>query len=198
VTSGGAVHAALRLRGLTLEWATLSWNVIGVLVLLGTALTAHSVALGAFGLDSLLEIGASTVVIWELSESSERRQEMGLRIIGLAFAVLALYLAVQSVLALTGNWEAQTSPLGIVWTAVTAVVMFALARGKSITGQALGNPVLIAEARVTVVDACLACVVLLGLVCNAILGWWWADPIAGLVIAGYAVREARHAWATTS
>lgn len=81
---------------------------------------------------------------------------------------------------------------GIVWTAVTAGVMFALAAGKARTGRALANPVLVAESRVTVVDGVLALAVLSGLLLTAVLDWWWADALAGLVIVGYAVREAVH------
>jgi divalent metal cation (Fe/Co/Zn/Cd) transporter len=81
--------------------------------------------------------------------------------------------------------------LGIAWTAVTAAVMFGLAAGKRRTGRALGNPVLVTEGRVTTVDGLLAVAVLLGLSLNAAAGWWWADPLAGYVLVGYAVREAR-------
>ena len=176
-------------RGFILEYLTLGWNVIGVAVLAVAAITARSVALGGFGLDSLIEIGASTVVIWELSDSSEDRQRAGLRLIGVAFLVLALYLAVQSTVVLAAQIEPRHSPLGIAWTAVTAVVMFALAAGKESTGRRLGNPVLRTEGRVTFVDGVLATAVLAGLVLNAALGWWWADPLAGYVVLVYAVRE---------
>ena len=84
------------------------------------------------------------------------------------------------------------STLGIAWTSATCIVMLALARGKATTGRALANPVLQAEGRVTLVDACLAAAVLLGLTLNALLGWWWADPMAGLVIVAYAIREVRN------
>ena len=167
------------------------WNVVGIVVLAVAAISAGSVALAGFGLDSLIEIGASTVVLWELSGSGEERQRRALRLIGGAFVLLAVYLVAQSATVLIARYHAQHSPLGIVWTAVTAIVMFALAAGKRRTGKQLGNPVLVAEGRVTVVDGLLACAVLLGLVLNAVLGWWWADPLAGLVIVYYAIREAR-------
>ena len=89
------------------------------------------------------------------------------------------------------GYHSRHSLLGIVWTAVTAVVMFALAAGKAHTGQQLGNPVLITEGRVTAIDGLLALAVLAGLVLNAAAGWWWADPAAGLLIVYYALREAR-------
>ncbi len=182
-------RALLLRRGFILEYATLSWNVVGVVVLAIAAISARSVALGGFGFDSLIEIGASTVVIWELSGSSEERQRLGLRTIGSAFLVLAFYLAIQSTVVLVARFEPRHSPLGIAWTGVTAAVMFVLATGKESTGRTLGNPVLRTEGRVTFVDGVLATAVLVGLVLNAAIGWWWADPVAGYVLLLYAVRE---------
>jgi divalent metal cation (Fe/Co/Zn/Cd) transporter len=155
------------------------------------AISARSVALAGFGLDSLIEIGASTVVIWELSGTGENRQRWGLRLIGYAFAALAAYLLVQSTVVLVTGYHPRHSVLGIAWTSVTAVVMFALAYGKSRTGRALSNPVLQTEGRVTLIDGILAAAVLLGLSLNAVLGWWWADPAAGYVLVFYAAREVR-------
>jgi divalent metal cation (Fe/Co/Zn/Cd) transporter len=182
-------RAMLLRRGFTLEYITLGWNVVGVVVLAVAAISARSVALGGFGLDSLIEIGASTVVIWELSDSSDERQSTGLRIIGIAFLLLALYLAIQSTVVLAVHFQPRHSPLGIAWTLVTAVVMFTLAAGKESTGRRLDNPVLRTEGRVTFVDGVLATAVLVGLVLNAALGWWWADPVAGYVLLVYAIRE---------
>ena len=177
-------------RGRALEWVTLSWNVVGVGVLAYLSIAASSVALAGFGLDSLIEIGASAVVLWELAGSSEARQRVALRMIGIAFIALAVYLAAQSTVALVAGHHAGRSVGGIVWTGITAIVMFALAAGKSSTGRALGNPVLQAEGRVTRVDALLALAVLLGVTLDLLFGWWWADPLAGYVIVFYAVREA--------
>ena len=181
-----------------LEWFTLGWNVVGVAVLAVLALRASSVALVGFGLDSLIEIGASTVVLWELRGSDEKRQRRALRLIGTAFIALAAYLLVQSTVALISEHHASPSVPGIVWTAVTASVMFALAAGKARTGRALGNPVLLTEGRVTFIDGLLAVAVLLGLVLDLGLGWWWADPLAGYVIVYYAAREAIHVFRDTN
>jgi len=188
-------HAPARLlrRGFTLEWITLGWNMVGVVVLAITALAARSVALAGFGLDSLIEIGASAVVIWELSGTGKERQRRAMRLIGVAFAALAPYLAVQSAVVLASGYHPAHSPAGIVWTAITAGVMFTLAAGKARTGTALNNPVLRTEGRVTLLDGILAAAVLLGLVLNAAAGWWWADPVAAYVLVYYAIREARAA-----
>jgi divalent metal cation (Fe/Co/Zn/Cd) transporter len=147
--------------------------------------------LGGFGLDSLIEIGASSVVIWELTGTDQARQSRSLRLIGAAFVLLAMYLLVQSSVVLAAGHHAHHSPAGIVWTALTAGVMFALAGGKAHTGQALDNPVLQTEGRVTFTDGVLATAVLAGLALNALANWWWADPLAGYVLLFYAVREAR-------
>jgi len=144
-------RARLR-RGFALEYTTLAWNVIGIVVLAIAAVSARSVALAGFGLDSLIEIGASTVVIWELSGTGEERQQRGTRLIGYAFAVLAAYLLVQSTVVLAIGYHPRHSVPGIIWTAVTAAVMFALAAGKARTGQALDNVVLRTEGRVTMID----------------------------------------------
>jgi len=191
MSSATARDGGLLRRGQLLEGATLGWNVVGIVVLAIAAIRAHSVALAGFGLDSLIEIGASTVVLWELSGTGVDRQRRALRLIAAAFLALATYLTVQTAVVLATGYHPQHSPLGISWTAVTALVMFGLAYGKHRVGTALRNPVLTAEARVTVIDGLLAVAVLLGLLLNAALGWWWADPASGLVIVFYAVREAR-------
>jgi divalent metal cation (Fe/Co/Zn/Cd) transporter len=177
-------------RGFHLEYATLAWNAVGIVVLAIAAVAARSVALAGFGLDSLIEIGASAVVIWELSGSGEVRRRRALRLIGVAFALLAVYLLVQCTAVLATGFRPGPSPAGIVWTSLTAAAMFALAAGKAATGAALDNPVLRAEGRVTLVDGLLATAVLLALALNAGAGWWWADPAAGYVLVAYGGREA--------
>jgi divalent metal cation (Fe/Co/Zn/Cd) transporter len=170
---------------------TLGWNVIGVVVLVFAAVKARSVALAGFGLDSVIEIGASTVVLWELADVAQNRRHRAMRMIGSAFVALSVYLAVQSTAVLIIGFRPHHSPVGMVWTALSALVMFALATGKAKTGAGLDNPVLKAEGRVTMIDGILATAVLAGLALNAFAGWWWADPIAGYVIVYYAIREAR-------
>nr|WTB28548.1 cation transporter [Streptomyces sp. NBC_00830] len=190
-TVDATARTALLRRGFALEYTTLAWNVVGIVVLAVAAISARSVALAGFGLDSLIEIGASTVVIWELSGTGEARQRRALRLIGAGFAALALYLLVQSTWVLAAGYHPHHSPLGIGWTAITAAVMFALAFGKARTGAALDNPVLKTEGRVTLIDGLLAAAVLLGLVLNSAAGLWWADPVAGYVLVYYAIREVR-------
>jgi divalent metal cation (Fe/Co/Zn/Cd) transporter len=186
-------HDQLLRVGRRLEAVTLGWNAVGIVVLGFAAVRARSVALAAFGLDSLIEIGASTVVLWELSGTGADRERRALHLIGAAFVLLVVYVGLQSTYVLIAGRHPGHSPLGIVWTAATAVVMFTLAAGKARVGAQLDNPVMRTEGRVTLVDAVLATAVLTGLVLNAGAGWWWADPVAGYVIVFYGVREARAA-----
>jgi divalent metal cation (Fe/Co/Zn/Cd) transporter len=186
-----ASTSALVRRGLVLEYLTLGWNVIGTGVLLSTAVAAGSVALAGFGLDSAIEIVASLVVVWQLTGAPGERDRRAMRVIGFAFAALAVYVAVQSARTLAAGSHAETPTLGTAWVAATFAAMLALASGKRRTGSQLGNAVLMAEARVTLVDAYLATCILVGLLLSAALGWWWADPTAALVIVVYAVRESR-------
>ncbi|HEY4411099.1 MAG TPA: cation transporter, partial [Acidimicrobiia bacterium] len=173
----GGTRTKLLNRGLRLEYMTLGWNVVGVVVVVIAALSARSVALAGFGLDSLIEIFASVVVVWELTGmASHDRQQRALRLIGAAFFVLAVYIAGQAAYVLITRGHPRSSPLGIGWTAMTCAAMVALAAGKVATGRALDNPVLRSEGRVTLVDAYLAGAVLVGLILNAAAGWWWADP----------------------
>jgi divalent metal cation (Fe/Co/Zn/Cd) transporter len=194
VTTGTSTSRMLLRRGLMLEYLTLSWNVVGAVVLLISAVAAGSVALAGFGVDSMIEIVASAVVVWQLKEVGSGRERRALQIIAIAFALLAIYIAAQTIVVLGSRSHPGHSVLGIAWLAVTVVFMFALAAGKRDTGRRLGNPVLLTEARVTVIDAALATAVLLGVALNATAGWWWADPLSALVILVYGLSEARHAW----
>jgi divalent metal cation (Fe/Co/Zn/Cd) transporter len=181
-------------RGLRLEYLTLGWNVVGVVVVAIATFAARSAALAGFGLDSLIEIFASVVVMWQLNGVAAHRERHALRLIGFAFFALAIYVLAQSGYVLMKQIHPNPSPGGIFWLSGTVVAMLALAYGKRDTGAKLGNPVLSTEARVTLIDASLAFAVLLGLSLNASIGWWWADPIAGLVIVYYGFREGVHAW----
>jgi divalent metal cation (Fe/Co/Zn/Cd) transporter len=191
--TAGQDRQRLLTRGRRLEVVTLGWNVVGIVVLAIAAIGARSVALAGFGLDSLIEIGASTVVLWELAGVAADRQRRAMRLIGAAFVALAIYLTIQSTVVLAVGYHPHHSTLGIVWTAVTAAAMFTLAAGKARAGAALDNAVLCTEGRVTMIDGILAVAVLVGLILNATVGWWWADPAAGYVLVYYGSREAWNA-----
>jgi divalent metal cation (Fe/Co/Zn/Cd) transporter len=129
-----------------------------------------------------------------LSSTGEARQRRALRLIAASFIALAGYLLAQTGVVLAAAYHPRHSSLAIAWTALTVVIMFALAAGKRRSGRGLGNKVLLTESRVTVIDGLLAGAVL-GVLLNSAVGWWWADPAAGLIIVYWAIREARTIYA---
>jgi divalent metal cation (Fe/Co/Zn/Cd) transporter len=180
---------ALLRRGLSLEYATLAWNVVGTIVVVAAAVEARSVALAGFGLDSLIEIFASTIVVWQIKGVDRHRERPALRLIGGAFFLLAAYVLVQGAYTLASGIHPAPSLSGTLWLILTVIAMLLLAWGKLVVGRRLGNPVIAAEARVTLIDGYLAASVLVGLILNALFGWWWADPLASLVLVYYGVKE---------
>jgi divalent metal cation (Fe/Co/Zn/Cd) transporter len=182
-------RSALTQRGVRLEYATLGWNLVGCWIVLGAAYAARSVALAGFGIDSVIKIFASVIVVWQLKAINQDKEHLAERLIGIAFLLLAVYIAVQSAIVLVTRFHPKTSVLGMVWLALTCVAMLLLAYAKGRTGRALGNPVLHKESKVTVVDGVLAGSVLIGIGLNALFGWWWADPLAAFVIVYYGLKE---------
>jgi divalent metal cation (Fe/Co/Zn/Cd) transporter len=186
-------HTSLLRRGLLLEYATLAWNVVGSVVVIAAAIDAGSAALAGFGLDSLVEIFASVVVVWQLKGIQQNRERLAMKLIGVAFLLLAAYVFGQSMWTLLARARPAPSLSGMLWLAATLAAMLGLAWGKHVTGRQLGNRVLITEARVTLIDAALAAAVLMGIGLNAQMGWWWADPLAGLIIVYSGLVEGRAA-----
>jgi divalent metal cation (Fe/Co/Zn/Cd) transporter len=189
-----AEHERLLRRGIRLEWATNAWNLMEVFITIGLGIAARSLALVAFGLDSMIEVFASMVVIWHLEYGANppvRRTRIALRLIAAAFIGLAAFLTVASVRSLVIGADPGDSPLGIAYMAVTAIVMFTLAAAKRRTARPLGSEPLEAEASMTFLDGCLCLGILAALAVNVAFGWWWADGLAALAVAGLAAREAR-------
>jgi divalent metal cation (Fe/Co/Zn/Cd) transporter len=188
-------HDALLARGRHLEIVTIAWNLVEVFVTIGLGLAASSLALVAFGLDSLIEVFASVVVIWYIGNHHAERQAMrALRLIAVAFAVLGVYLLVASIHNLNQGDVADNSPLGIAYLAVAASAMFVLAQKKRLLAREARSEPLAAEANMTFLDGCLATSILLALATNALWGIWWADPAAALLVAGFCFREAFANW----
>jgi divalent metal cation (Fe/Co/Zn/Cd) transporter len=181
---------ALTRRGLHLEYATIGWNAFEGIAAIAAGIVAHSVALTAFGLDSAVEVFASSVAAWQLRAEGRHRDRRALRLIGLCFLLVGIYVGVQSIVHLVTGARPSGSPFGVAITAAAVVVMSGLGVAKRSVAGALGNPVLGAEARFSLVDAGLSATVLLGLLLNLTLGWWWADPASALAIAGLALVEA--------
>lgn len=189
-----------RRRGLRLQWITIGWNLLEVVVTVSLGVAAHSLALVAFGMDSLVEVFASLVVVWEMGAApaaaagASLRRRRALTLVAAAFAVLALYLVAGSADTILARGRSDSSPWGIAYLAVTAVVMFTLAWHKRLVGAALASDPFLAEARMTFLDGCLATAIVGALALRAAFGWWWADPLAAALVAVAAAGEARSNW----
>jgi divalent metal cation (Fe/Co/Zn/Cd) transporter len=186
----------LERRARVLAWGGNAWHVVEFAIAVGAGIAAGSVALIAFGIDSLIEVLAGGVIVWLFSGGrgqSAAAERTAQRIIAVSFYALAMYVVVESVRSFTGG-HPETSWVGIGLAAITAPSMPLLARAKQRVGRELGSRATQSEGAQNIVCAYLSVALLVGLGANAILGWWWADPLAGLVIAGVALREGREAW----
>jgi divalent metal cation (Fe/Co/Zn/Cd) transporter len=172
----------------------MAWMVAEAAVAVSAGVIASSVALVGFGLDSVIELFAAAVVVWQLRGDGEERETRAVRLIGVTFFALAAYLTAASIRDLTGHARPGPSVPGLAVAAAALLVMPALAIAKRRTGQALGNRTLIADSAETAFCAFTSAATLLGVGLNAWAGWWWADPAAGLVIAALAVKEGNEAW----
>jgi divalent metal cation (Fe/Co/Zn/Cd) transporter len=179
----------LRRRAFWLEYATIGWNVLEAVGAVWAGILSNSIALVGFGLDSLIEVFAAGVVVWEFRGASGERTRRALRLIGASFFVLAAYVVVEAARDLLVGSEASGSAVGIVLAAVSLLVMPALALAKRRTGRAVNSPTLLADATETLLCAYLSVILFIGLLLNASVGWWWADPLAAIGIAYLAVRE---------
>ncbi|MEU9958669.1 cation transporter [Streptomyces sp. NPDC050982] len=178
--------------------ATIVYNVIEATAALTAGTIASSSALIGFGLDSVVEVASAAAVAWQFSARDhavrEAREQRTLRIISVSFFVLAAYVTVDAVRALTGTGEADRSLPGIVLAALSLAVMPFLSAAQRRAGRELGSASAVADSKQTLLCTYLSAVLLAGLVLNAAFGWSWADPLAALAIAGLAVKEGRDAW----
>ena len=194
----GTVWAAERARwrrtALTLAWATIAWNSIEAVVAIASGAEAGSIALVGFGLNSIVEVGSAVVVVWQFSGAHLEREQRALKLIAGSFFVFAAFVAGQAVWDLVARSEPAESVPGIVLAALSLVVMPVLAVAKRRVGRRMSSRTVVADSGQTMLCSYLSAVLLLGLVANATIGWWWADPIAALIIAVLAVSEGREAW----
>jgi divalent metal cation (Fe/Co/Zn/Cd) transporter len=199
--AAGSSDPSARRQAWWLTAATIGWNTLEAVIAIAGGVLAGSIALVGFGLDSVVEVSSALVIVWRLSRQSgnhqanERAERRAVRLIALSFFAIGLYVAVDSVRTLLGvRDEPRPSGLGLAITAHSLVVMPSLAFAKRRVAVRLGSVALTADAAETMLCTYLSAVVLLGLAANALLGWWWMDPMAGLVVAGLAVGEGRAAW----
>ena len=188
--------ARLRQRGFWLEYTSMAWMTAEAAVAITAGVTASSIALIGFGFDSVIELFAATIVVWQLrgETTGQERETPAVRLIGVTFFALAAYLTAQSIRDLVTQSHPQPSVAGLAVTAAALIVMPLLALAKRTTGRALGNRTLIADSAESAFCAFTSAAALLGVGLNSWLGWWWADPAAGLAIAALAVKEGLETW----
>ena len=187
--------AVLRRRIRIVVAITITWNVVEAAVALVAGGIASSAALIGFGLDSVVEVVSAVAVAWQFAAPDpERRERTALRVISVLFFALAVYVSVEAVLSLAGLREPEHSPVGIAIAALSLVVMPFLSWFERRTGRELGSASAVADSKQTLICTYLSAALLIGLLLNSLLGWAWADAIAALVIAGFAVREGIEAW----
>jgi divalent metal cation (Fe/Co/Zn/Cd) transporter len=175
--------------------ATITYNVIEGAIAITAGTVAGSTALVGFGLDSMIEVSSAAILTWQFSAvDPETRERTALRVIAFSFLALAVYVTVESVRALIEGHEPDASTVGIVLAAVSLLIMPLLSYAQRRTGRELGSASAVADSKQTLLCTYMSAVLLVGLSVNAGLGWWWADPLAGLVIAAVALKEGREAW----
>lgn len=187
-------RAALVRRGRYLEYFTIGYNSLEGLIAVGAGLIAGSVALVGFGFDSLIEVTSGSVLLWRLhgdanEERRERVEAISLRIVGALFVLLALYVTYDSVKSMIRREAPEESLVGIVLAAVSLAVMPLLVRAKRSVARAINSGALMADSKQTELCTYLSAILLVGLLLNALFGWWWADPVAALIMVPIIVKE---------
>lgn len=185
---------AIAQRGKRLEYFTIAWNSLEGLVAVIAGAIAGSISLVGFGIDSFVEVASGTTLLWRMTvdadqQSRERNEKLSLRMVGICFIALAAYVAYESVSDLFSRKAAEHSIPGIILACVSLVVMPILSRGKKKVGNELGSAAMNADARQTDFCVYLSTILLGGLLLNAALGWWWADPIAALIMVPIIAKE---------
>lgn len=198
-SSGASVSAVDRQRlGRRAQWlagASVAYNAVEAVVSVAAGAAASSVALVGFGLDSVVEMSSGLIILWQFRHRMpETRERAALRAIAVSFVALAGYVAFESVRTLLTQEAPEQSTVGIVIAALSLAIMPTLSWAQRRTGRALGSLTVVADSKQTLLCTYLSAVLLVGLLLNALLGWWWADPVVGLVVAGLALREGREAW----
>jgi divalent metal cation (Fe/Co/Zn/Cd) transporter len=190
-----AERSRLGHRAQLLAGASVAYNVVEAAVAVTAGLLAGSVALTGFGLDSVVEVSSGLIILWQFRHRMpEARERQALRLMAVAFLSLAGYVTAESIRGLVGGGEAARSPVGIGLAVASLIVMPLLSVAQRRTGRRLGSAAVVADGTQTLLCTYLSAVLLVGLLLNATLGWGWADPVAGLVIAAVAAREGVEAW----
>ena len=181
------------LRGQRLEYMTLSYNVVEAVVSIAAGMVAGSIALVGFGVDAVIESISGSIMLWRLAHDAHARREeierWALRLIGVSFLMLAAYVAYEAVEKLLTREAPARSIVGIILACCSLIVMPVLARRKRAVGHNIGSAAMIADSQQTQLCSYLSAILLGGLLLNAVVGWWWADPVAGLIMVPIIARE---------
>ncbi len=182
--------AAVR-RGRALEYLTIGWNAVEAVAAIGAGAWAGSIALVGFGVDSVIESSSGAILLWRLreGEDGEKRERVALRLVGISFLLLAAYVAFDAVKSLFMREPPEASYVGIAIAALSLLVMPLLARAKRRVAAQLKSRAMRADSRQTDICAYLSAILLCGLALNAAFGWWWADPVAGLLMTPIIAKE---------
>jgi divalent metal cation (Fe/Co/Zn/Cd) transporter len=183
-------------RGRRLEYFTLGWNMLEAAVAIGAGWLAGSIALVGFGVDSLIESFSGAILLWRLASPAldESRERLSLRLVGASFFLLAAYVCFEAIKSLAAAEPPKASVPGIVLAVASLIVMPLLARAKRKVAADIASHALVADSRQTDICAYLSAILLGGLALNALFGWWWADPIAALIMVPIIAREGFEAW----
>ncbi len=180
-------------RGRRLEYLTIGWNSLEAAIAIGAGLVAGSIALVGFGLDSIVEVSSGTALLWRLHmdapDRRERAEQITLKLVGASFLLLAAYVAFDAVKSLIIREPPEASYIGVGLAALSLVVMPLLARAKRKVAASINSRALQADSRQTDICAYLSAILLGGLLLNALFGWWWADPVAALVMTPIIFKE---------
>ena len=194
VTNNVVERAHLVRRGRYLEYFTIGYNSLEGLIAVGAGLLAGSIALVGFGCDSLIEVTSGALLLWRLhADVDEARRErveaISLRLVGVCFIVLAIYVAQDSIWSLLKHEAPHESLVGIVLAAVSLIVMPLLVRAKRRVARSIKSAALMADSKQTELCTYLSAILLIGLLLNALLRWWWADPVAGMIMVPIIAKE---------
>ena len=175
-------------RGRFLSYLTIGWNSLEGILAVGAGVVAGSIALVGFGIDSVIEVSSGAIILWRLV-SGEHRERLALRLVGVSFLVLAVYVAFEAVKSLIYRELPEVTYIGIPLAGLSAVVLPVLARAKRNVARRLNSRSMQADSRQTELCAYLSAILLGGLILNAIFGWWWADPVAALLMVPIVAKE---------
>ncbi len=187
-------RAGIAHRGKRLEYFTIAWNCLEGLVAVIAGALAGSISLVGFGIDSFIEVTSGATLLWRMAvdadeHSRERNERLSLWIVGACFLLLSAYIAYESISDLIGGKAPERSIPGIILACVSLVVMPILSRAKKDVGRKLGSAAMNADAKQTDFCVYLSGILLAGLLLNAVLGWWWADPVAALIMVPIIAKE---------